>query len=291
MNSIKLFFSKFQIKVYGDNGSFIEEVLYSTLLGIDNSISFSDIMTMYNGKFINLKILGERIIDYLLSTIFQKNVSGNYCQKLNEFTNQCQLVLLLNYNQQSCESTVSSIFEHRFKVRIENGDNTNSLRDSNKTSIEQTTANLSQHSLCPNDGNMFFDGIANTEDGPMNDQCFDCDNVARDTKIEFLYNKLSISCRKAILTNPLTIYIPANVLNRSFPLPEVYFIEINVLLDQKEQYVLKLRIEETSEKIEVVCMLKDQAVVVMGRVDNNEYVSADCYSSSEYNFISYFEPY
>ena len=321
MNDIKVYFSDLFMKVYLHGNELWETVAYCTLLKISKPICFSDIVRMCESNFLNKDMLGESIIDYLLLNVIHDEVMGTYTEKLNKVKNKSNVTMSTNFKDRVFCNSVAYIFKHNFMVSYENGDDRNDLRDSDTHATNQANGLISDCSACHqidegnnNTGvNFFSDFGSNTYSGFGSDDCTnfgsdDCTGFASfntnchpsgyfnqhsggSTKVTLQQSSLEITCTKSSLHRSLNLSFPLVAGNHSTISSGNNTFVIEVIVDSSDRYSLELCINENSRKIEVVCFLKDNQVVVEGRVDNGFFAQAVRSTLDSSNYCARFELY
>ena len=111
------------------------------------------------------------------------------------------------------------------------------------------------------------------------------------TKVTLQQSSLEITCTKSSLHRSLNLSFPLVVGNHSTISSGNNTFVIEVIVDSSDRYSLELCINENSRKIEVVCFLKDNQVVVEGRVDNGFFAQAVSSTLDSSNYCARFELY
>lgn len=309
------------MKVYLHGNELWEAVAYCTLLKISKSICFSDIMSMCISNFLNKDMFGESIVDYLLLNVIHDEAMGTYTEKLNKVKSKSSVTMSINFKDRDFCNLVAYIFKHNFTVYYENGDDRNDLRDSDKHATNQANEMISgcsaRHQIDEDHINTGFDIFSdfgsNTYSGFGSDDCTnfapgDCTSFASfntnchpsgyfnqqsggSTKVTLQQSSLGVTCTKSSLHRSLNLSFPAFTGNHSTISSRNNTFVIEVIVDSSDRYSLELCINENSKNIEVVCFLKDNQVVVEGRVDNGCFAQAVRSTLDSSNFCARFEFY
>ena len=111
------------------------------------------------------------------------------------------------------------------------------------------------------------------------------------TKVTLQQSSLEITCTRSSLHRSLNLSFPLVAGNHSTISSRNNTFVIEVIVDSSDRYSLELCINENSRKIEVVCFLKDNQVVVEGRVDNGFFAQAVRSTLDSSNYCARFELY
>ena len=298
-----MYFSDLLMKVYLHDNELWGSVAYSNLLRISKYICFSDIMNMCKSNLLNMEMFGERVIDYLFLNVIQDEVMGTYTEKLKRIKEICNIKMSINLKDKGFCSFVAYIFKQNFTVIYEIGDDRNDLRNSDTHATDQANGVISDSSKYYQVNEDIINiGFTNdsgfrsndcTSFGLFNMNCPSSDyfNQQGDgsTKVTLQQSSLRITCTKSSLHRSLNLSFPIFAGNHSTFFSMNNAFEIEVIVDGFDCYKLELYVNENSKKVEVVCFLKDNQVIVQGRVDSSCFAQADYFTLDSSRFYGKLE--